>query len=254
MNKKSLLLAVNLFVFLSITGAPFLSAQISFFNMPNPDMLPAVGYSYVEYDQYQSLKGEKAVNAYVPRISLQALPYLEVGANFWMNKETSKALDKLVLAHKWRIWLYQSEKLKVSMSPGGWHSIYFGKNYSPKHLLYDFVGVTINHSDVIYTRLMVGGYMKIWKNAPAVQDVKKTSFGALAGIEQRINRSLVFVTDYFQGSGEGYGLAPGLVYYATENGSNLPIYLAYQIDNDERKNDLLLFEIGYMFQMFGKNK
>ncbi|MBX7151278.1 hypothetical protein K1X84_06525 [bacterium] len=227
-------------------------AQVSFFNMPNPDMMPRVGYSYVEYDQYQTLKDNKAVNAYVPRISIQALPYLELGANFWFNKETTKSIDKVVLAHKWRIWLYQSEKYKISMSPGGWHSIYTDGDLSPKHLLYDFVGLTIQHSDVIYTRLMAGGYMKHWKNAPKIQDVKKTSFGALAGLEQRISKSLVFVTDYFQGSGEGYGLAPGFVYYATENGGNLPIYLAYQFDNDDRKNDLLLFEIGYMFQLFGE--
>ena len=231
---------------------PHLHAQVSFFNMPNPDMMPAVGYSYVEYDHYQSLTGESSVNAYVARMSVQTLPYLEVGANFWINKETGKTLDKVVLAHKWRIWLYQSNKYKISMSPGGWHSVYFGNDLSPKHLLYDFVGLTINHSDVIYTRLMVGGYMKYWKNAPAIQDVKKTTFGTLAGLEQRINRSLVFVTDYFQGSGEGYGLAPGFVYYATENGSNLPIYLAYQFDNDTRKNNLLLFEIGYMFNLLGR--
>ena len=241
-----LLIALSLFL------APTVSAQISFFNMPNPDMMPAVGYSYTEYDQYQTLKDNKNVNAYVPRISVQALPYLELGTNFWFNKETGNTLDKVVLAHKWRIWLYQSDKYKISMSPGGWHSIYLDKNLSPKHLLYDFVGLTIKHSDVIYTRLMFGGYMKYWRNAPAIQDIKKTSFGALAGLEQRIGRSLVFVTDYFQGSGEGYGLAPGFVYYATENGNNLPIYLAYQIDNDDRKNDLLLFEIGYMFQLFGK--
>jgi len=246
MSRKVLLL----FLFLTLSSSVF--SQISFFNMPNPDMLPAVGYSYAEYDQYQSLKGTDAVNAYVPRISVQALSYLEVGANFWFNKETGNALDKVVLAHKWRIWLYQSEKYKISMSPGGWHSIYLGNDLKPKHLLYDFVGLTIKHSDIIYTRLMFGGYMKYWKNAPALQDIKKTSFGALAGLEQRISRSLVFVTDYFQGSGEGYGLAPGFVYYATENGNNLPIYLAYQIDNDDRKNDLLLFEIGYMFQLFGK--
>lgn len=79
---------------------PHLRAQVSFFNMPNPDMMPAVGYSYVEYDHYQSLTGESSVNAYVARMSLQTLPYLEVGANFWINKETGKTLDKVVLAHK----------------------------------------------------------------------------------------------------------------------------------------------------------
>lgn len=230
-----------------------LHAQVSFFNMPNPDMLPAVGYAYVEFDQYQSLKGTDAVNASVPRISVQTLPVLELGANFWFSKETPKTLDKLVLAHKWRIWLYQSDKYKLSMSPGGWHSIYMDGGIAPKHLLYDFFGLTIKHSDVIYTRIMAGGYVKLWKDAPTrIQNGKKTSFGPLAGVEQRISKSLVFVTDYFQGSGEGYGLAPGFVWYALDDGNNLPLYLAYQFDNDSRDNDLLLFEVGYTFQIFGK--
>lgn len=232
--------------------APSVHAQVSFFNMPNPDMMPAVGYTYVEFDQYQSLKGTDAVNASVPRISVQALPYLELGANFWFSKETPESLDKIVLAHKWRIWLYQGEKYKISMSPGGWHSIYFAKDIAPKHLLYDFVGLTAKHSDVIYTRIMAGGYAKFWKDAPnRIKDGKKTTPGFLAGLEQRLSKSLVFVTDYFQGSGEGYGLAPGFVWYAMDHGNNLPVYLAYQFDNDSRKNDLLLFEIGYTFRMFG---
>jgi hypothetical protein len=94
---------------------------------------------------------------------------------------------------------------------------------------------------------MVGGYAKYWKDA----DDEFTT-GLIAGIEQRLTRRLVFVTDYFQGSGEGYGVSPGFVFYAKDEGSNLPIYLAYQFDNDDRANDLLLLEIGYMFQLFGR--
>lgn len=217
-------------------------AQVSFFNMPNPDMMP-VGSMYVEYDQYQTLKSNKAVNAYVPRASYQVLPYMEVGANLWFTHADKP--DRIVLATKWRFWLYESEKIKLSMSPGNWSSIYFHDGLAPKHIIYDFLGLTIQHSDVIYTRLMAGAYGKIWKDNPG----KNFKQGAIAGVEQRITKSLVFVTDYFGGSGEGYGLAPGFVYYATGNGSNLPIYLAYQFDNDDRKNDLLLFEIGYTFSL-----
>jgi hypothetical protein len=36
---------------LLIFGTIELRAQISFFNMPNPDMLPANGYAYAEYDR-----------------------------------------------------------------------------------------------------------------------------------------------------------------------------------------------------------
>jgi hypothetical protein len=51
-----------------------------------------------------------------------------------------------------------------------------------------------------------------------------------------------------RGSGEGFGLAAGIVYYAAEKGHNLPLYLAYQWDNDSRENDLILFQIGYFFR------
>jgi hypothetical protein len=227
-----------------------LRAQISFFNMPNPDMLPAVGYSYFEYDQYQTLRNNKSVNAYVPRLSYQATPFLEVGANVWFNKEHDNVPERVVIATKWRAWLYQSPKIKVSMSPGFWESIYF--NHPMKHLVYDFFGLTINHTDVIYTRLMFGAYGKYWKVGPEQSiPYKKFTKGVMAGVEQRLTKGLVFVTDYFSGSGEGYGLAPGLVWYVTENGNNLPLYLAYQIDNDSKKNNLLLFEIGYFFNVFG---
>ena len=45
-----------------------------------------------------------------------------------------------------------------------------------------------------------------------------------------------------------FGLAAGIVYYAAEKGHNLPLYLAYQWDNDSRENDLILFQIGYFFR------
>lgn len=217
------------------------SGQISFFNMPNPDMLPDVGYSYSEYDLYQSLKGQNAVNASVFRMSVQATPYLETGANVWFNSDNPQDPNRIVLATKWRLWLHQSDKIKISMSPGNWTSLYFVKDTPMKNILYDFVGISIRHSEDIYTRFMLGGYGKFIKN-------QKSQYGFIAGVEQRISKSLVFVTDYFSGSGEGYGLAPGFVFYAMENGTNLPIYLAYQFDNDTRQNDLLLFEIGYMLR------
>jgi hypothetical protein len=62
------------------------------------------------------------------------------------------------------------------------------------------------------------------------------------------------VADYFQGSGEGFGLATGFVYYALNKGSNQPVYVAYQFDNDSRDNDLLILEIGYTFNFFGKKQ
>lgn len=221
-------------------------AQISFFNMPNPDMLPDVGYAYAEYDQYTSLKGEKSVNASVARISFQTTKFLEVGANFWFNSDAPTDPNRVVLATKWRVWLYQGNKVKLSMSPGSWTSLYFqNRDVNPmKNIVYDFLGLTINHNESIYTRFMFGGYGKFQKS-------RTSQYGVIAGLEQRISKSLVFVTDYFSGSGEGYGLAPGLVWYALDNGTNLPFYFAYQIDNDSRKNDLFLFEVGYVFKTWG---
>lgn len=100
---------------------------------------------------------------------------------------------------------------------------------------------------------MLGGYGKHWKEGPELGQ-KEVQGGLMAGLEQRITRKLVFVTDYFQGSGEGFGLATGFVFYALDNGGNLPIYLAYQLDNDSRKNDLLVFELGYFFRAYKKAK
>ncbi|MDZ4715231.1 MAG: hypothetical protein SH819_07140 [Cytophagales bacterium] len=213
--------------------------QISFFNMPNPDMLPAVGYAYAEYDQYQSLKGEESVNAKVARLSVQALPFLEVGANLWFNADHPQDPNRVVLATKWKIPIYSKNKLTVSMSPGSWTSLYFTENSPMKNIFYDFVGVTINHSEHIYTRFMIGAYSKFRKS-------EANQYGPIAGLEQRLSKKLVFVTDYFGGSGEGFGLATGFVFYALDEGKNLPIYLAYQFDNDSSKNDLFLFEIGYL--------
>lgn len=214
--------------------------------MPNPDMLPAVGYSYAEYDQYTSLKGNRSVNASVARISFQTTKFLEVGANFWFNADAPSDPNRVVVATKWRVWLYQSDKVKLSMSPGSWTSLYFqNTEVNPmKNIVYDFLGFTLNHNETIYTRLMLGGYGKFQKD-------RSNQFGLIAGVEQRLSKSLVFVTDYFSGSGEGYGLAPGIVWYAIQRGSNLPLYFAYQFDNDSRKNDLFLFEIGYLFRSWG---
>ena len=132
------------------------------------------------------------------------------------------------------------------MSPGSWTSVYY--NETPmKNIFYDFLGMSFQHNETIYTRLMMGGYGKFQKNA-------NNQYGLIAGVEQRLSKSLVFVTDYFSGSGEGYGLAPGFVFYASQNGTNLPLYLAYQFDNDSRKNDLILFEIGYILKAWSRKK
>jgi len=224
-------------------------AQLSYFNMPNPDMFPDVGYSYVEYDQYISVKGNENVNANVLRGMIQPLRFLEVGTNLWFNKELDTNPDKLVISTKWRIWLRQNEKIKLSLSPGSWSSFYFQKDIAIKNIVYTFAGLTVNHSDVIYTRLMLGGYAKHWKESVELGQDEWQS-GLMAGIEQRLSKKFVFVTDYFQGSGEGFGLATGFVYYAINNGSNLPIYLAYQFDNDSRANDAMIFEIGYFFKAY----
>jgi hypothetical protein len=230
-------------------------SQISFFNMPNPDMLPEVGYAYAEYDHYQSFQDDittrRYFTAYVSRISIQATPYLEVGTNWWFFPDRQND-RKVVLATKWRIWLYQSDKYKFSMSPGSWQS-FFLENHTQfqytKHLFYNFLGLTIQHDPVHYTRLMLGPYGRFTGFGKSVEQ----KYGFIAGVEQRLSRSLVFVTDYFSGKGEGYGLAPGFVWYTTENGNNLPLYLAYQISNDPGGN-VLLFEIGYLFRVFGSKK
>lgn len=221
--------------------------QISFFNMPNPDMLPDVGYSYTELDIYRSLRGNETVNATVTRISVQATRFLEVGTNVWFNADHPRDPNRIVLATKWKINLVQNEKIKLSLSPGSWTSFHFDKETPVKNLIYTFVGLNHMEGANAYTRLMLGGYTKYFGSKPV-------QYGMIAGIEHRFTRKFVFVTDYFQGSGEGFGLATGFVFYAMGKGSNLPLYFAYQFDNDSRANDLLLLEVGYFFRMFGKKK
>jgi hypothetical protein len=222
-------------------------AQLSFFNMPNPDMLPQVGYSYIEYDRYQSVKGETEPNASVVRLSVQAAPFLEVGTNVWFNSDHPSDPNRLVLATKWKLTVHKqyldNHHMHVSISPGSWTSLYFTEN-PVKNILYTFAGVTFDHPDATYTRFMLGGY---WKFFGVFEN---SSGGLIAGFEHKLNNRLEFVTDYFQGSGEGFGLATGFVFYALDNGKNLPVYLAYQFDNDSRQNDVLLFQIGYIFRIF----
>ncbi len=221
--------------------------QISFFNMPNPDMLPEVGYAYAELDVYRSLKGNDPVNATVTRLSVQATPFLEVGTNFWFNPDHPQDPNRVVLATKWKINLMNQNTIALSLSPGSWSSIYFDKETPMKHILYTFLGFNHEEGPKSYTRFMLGGYTKFWGDNPV-------QYGLIAGFEHRFSDKLEFVTDYFQGSGEGFGLATGIVFYAAENGHNLPLYFAYQFDNDSRANDVFLFEVGWLFRMFGKKK
>lgn len=219
--------------------------QISFFNMPNPDMLPAVGYAYGELDRYQSLKGEDNVNSSVARLSVQATPYLEVGTNFWFNPDHPQDPNRVVLVTKWKIDVFKKNHLTITVSPGSWSSVYFAENIPMKNLVYAFMGLNHEEGPKAYTRLMVGGYTKHW-GENAVQ------YGIIAGIEHRFTDKFELVADYFQGTGEGFGLATGFVFYAAEEGHNLPIYVAYQFDNEGRQNDVLLLQVGWFFRMFGK--
>ncbi len=228
----------------------FVEAQISFFNMPNPDMLPDVGFGYVEYDRYQSLKGNDNANATVLRFSYQATPYLEVGANTWLNSDHPSDPNRIVLATKWKMSLHKQylndHHMHISFSPGSWTSLYF-TDAPVKNILYSFVGVTFDHPNGTYTRFMAGGY---WKFFGAFEN---STGGLIAGFEHKLNAKLEFVTDYFQGSGEGFGLATGFVYYALDGGKNLPVYVAYQFDNDSRENDVVLFQVGYILRLAGSH-
>ena len=225
---------------------PFIAnGQLSFFNMPNPDMLPAVGDAYAELDRYQSLKGNKSVNADVARLSVQALPFLEVGTNFWFNPDHPQDPNRVVLVTKWKVNLFKKNHLTMTLSPGSWSSIYFLENTPMKNLLYAFVGLNHEEGPKAYTRLMLGAYTKHFGDNPV-------QHGLIAGIEHRFNDKIEVVADYFQGTGEGFGLAMGIVYYAADNGHNLPLYFAYQFDNEGRQNDVLLVQVGYFFRMFGK--
>jgi hypothetical protein len=220
--------------------------QISFFNMPNPDMLAHPGAAYVEYDRYQTHKKNETVNASVVRFSFQATNFLEVGANTWFNADHPQDPNRVVLATKWKVVFYKKGDVTISMSPGNWSSLYFTENTATKHLLYNFIGFTHQEGPKAYTRLMLGGYGKF------IGNIRNDTYGAIAGLEHRFNDRIEFVADYFQGSGEGFGLATGIVYYAMDEGHNLPLYFAYQFDNDSRLNDLILFQIGYFFSVVDK--
>ena len=232
-------LLLAMFIVLSLAGF----AQISFFNMPNPDMLAHPGAAYIEYDRYQSLRENNFVNASVFRFSYQVTNYLEVGANTWINNDHPLDPNRIVLSSKWRIKLYQKGNIAITMSPGNWSSIYLSENPGTKHLIYNFFGFTHQEGPKAYTRLMLGAYGKY------IRTIQNDTYGAIAGLEHRFNDKIEFVADYFQGSGEGFGLATGIVYYAMDNGHNLPLYFAYQFDNDSRANDLFLFQIGYFFSI-----
>jgi len=243
---KQILLCLLLSVSLSS------KAQMSFFNMPNPDMLPDVGYAYAEYDRYQSLKGIESVNASVFRFSTQVTSYLEVGANAWFNSDNPEDPNRIVLATKWKANLFKKGNFTFTMSPGNWTSVYYDGT-AMKNIVYDFIGINHVEGPQAYTRIMIGGYGKHWNAAPEFGQEELT-FGMIAGLEHRFNNYIEFVADYFQGSGEGFGLAMGFVAYPLEKGHNLPIYLAYQFDNDSRDNDLLLFQVGYFFRAFTSKK
>ncbi len=238
---------MNFKIFLFILLPTLGYGQLSFFNMPNPDMLPAVGDAYAELDRYQSLKGQNAVNASVARLSVQATPFLEVGANFWFNPDHPQDPNRVVIATKWKIDLYKKGHITMTLSPGSWSSIYFTKETPMKNLIYTFVGFNHEEGPKAYTRLMLGGYTKYFGDNPV-------QYGMIAGIEHRFSDKIELVADYFQGTGEGFGLATGIVYYAADNGHNLPIYLAYQFDNEGSQNDVLLVQVGWFFRMFGKKK
>jgi hypothetical protein len=219
-----------------------LLGQISFFNMPNPDMLSKVGSAYIEYDRYQSLKQTESVNASVLRLSVQPVKFLEVGVNTWFNADHPYDPNRAVLATKWKINLHQKGNISITMSPGNWSSLYFKENTPMKHIIYNFIGFSHQEGPKAYTRLMFGGYGKY------TDKFNTSTYGLMAGFEHRFSDKIEFVADYFQGSGEGFGLATGIVYYAMDNGHNLPLYFAYQFDNDSRANDLILFQIGYFFK------
>lgn len=155
-------------------------AQISFFNMPNPDMLPDVGYSYVEFDRYQTVKSNNTVNASVFRASFQVTQYLEAGTNWWFNEDNPSDPNRVVLATKWKVNVFNSGKFTMTFHPGSWTSLYFDGETPMKNIVYGFMGLNHVEGPQSYTRLMLGGYGKF------IKDVRST-YGLIGGFEHRFN-------------------------------------------------------------------
>lgn len=164
----------------------------------------------------------------------------------WFNDDNPQDPNRVVVSNKFKINLHQKGNLNITMSPGAWSSIYL-KGDPMKNLVYNFIGVNHQEHAKAYTRFMIGGYGKYQSGRPS-------AYGMIAGLEHRFNDYIEFVADYFQGSGEGFGLALGTVVYAADKGHNLPVYIAYQFDNDSRRNDLLLLQVGYFFRAWGEDK
>jgi len=214
------------------------SAQSSIFNVPSTDVMPPhTLYVEADYIAHPASYEKGGFHYYGPSIIYGVRKNLEIGLNIYVTRSGEPATAELQPNVKWQF--YNNETKGIAAAVGG--MLFVPLTHRPgtnlKAMMYATVSKQIKKK--FGPRITAGAYSFAGPMADG-----ETRGGLLLGLEQPINHTLSFVSDWYTGH-NAYG------YAAAGFGIALPkknaLYLGYSFGNRGRGNNWLGIFYGHTF-------
>lgn len=214
------------------------AAQSTIFNIPSTDVQsPRKVYLEGDFITHFASYQNGGYQTYEPRLVVGLSGHTEVGVNLVYTRAASASPIEVQPNIKWQF--YNNEKIGVAIAVGGLVAIPVTHRRDGNTTGLVYVVGSKSFSGARTPRLTFGGYQLIGRFADGTD---KT--GVLAGVEQPLNKTFSFVTDWFSGNNDFGYVTPGVGITLSPKNN---IYAGYSIGNQGRGNNSLGVYYGHTF-------
>jgi len=221
---------------LSISNS--VAAQSTIFNAPSTDVQsPRKVYLETDFITHFASYKNGGYQTYEPRLVVGVPGHVEVGFNVVYTRAASASPIEVQPNLKWQF--YNNEKAGVALAVGGVLAIPVTHRRDGNTTGLVYVVGSKSFSGAHTPRLTFGGYQLLGRFAAGTD---KT--GVLAGVEQPLNKTFSFVTDWFSGNNDFGYVTPGVGISLSPKNN---IYAGYSIGNQGRGNNSLGVYYGHTF-------
>ncbi|MCY7344636.1 MAG: hypothetical protein LH614_00290 [Pyrinomonadaceae bacterium] len=231
---RCLLFALLIFA----AGLP-ITAQTTIYNVPSTDVV-AEQTAYLEADflAHFDSTSRGGFQTYGYRVVYGARKNLEIGANFFISRNGSRTSPKEFQPNL-KLKVYGSERLGIGVSTGAIFFVPLDKAAGTRTfgMTYGNVSKTVKQARGMR---LTGGFYRLVGAKRSVG----TKTGAIIGIEQPVNRRLIFLADWYSGKNRfGYSAA-GFSFAITKRQF---LFAGYNFGNTGRANNFFSAFYGITF-------
>jgi hypothetical protein len=229
---------------LALLAACFLSinfsgaAQSTIFNAPSTDVqAPRKVYFEADFITHFASYANGGYQTYEPRIVVGLPGNMEVGANVVYTRSGSPEPIEVQPNFKWQF--YSNEKRGLAIAAGVLVAVPVTRRREGRTTGLVYVVGSKSFPGKRGPRLTFGGYQLVGRF-----DDGTDKTGVLAGVEQPLNKTFSFVTDWFSGNNDYGYVTPGVGITLSPKNN---IYAGYSIGNQGRGNNSLGVYYGHTF-------